>query len=178
MAQHTKHNRDYEENFSHLLQRDSFQAVQSKNEKESINVISSSRKQSSRELGEWGERAARKFLRRAGYRIVLTNFVAPGGVRPDGRTISSEIDIIAYDESSLPAVLVFVEVKTRSDSEIAAPEAAVDRHKQRQIVRAARFYRRLMRITEEPFRFDVVSILARPGEDMVIELWRDFFRDK
>ena len=178
MPERTKHNRDYQEDFSHLLLRNSFHTIQTKCEKESINVIWSSRKKSPRELGEWGERAARKFLRRVGYRIVLTNFAAPAGVRYDGRPISCEIDIIAYDESSLPAVLVFVEVKTRSDTTIATPEASVDRHKQRQLIRAARFYRRLMRVTEEPFRFDVVSILARPGEDMVIELWRDFFRDK
>ncbi len=140
-------------------------------------MIEFSKKRTPRELGEWGEQAARKFLRRAGYRIVLTNFIAPAGVRPDGRAVTTEIDIIAYDESSLPAILVFVEVKTRSNTEIATPEAAVDRHKRSQIVRAARFYRRLMRVTEEPFRFDVVSILARPGEDPVIEIWRDFFRD-
>ena len=128
------------------------------------------------DIGQWGENAAKRHLRKRGYRIVLTNFEAPVGTRVESERRSSEIDIIAYDESTLPATLVFIEVKTRSSLEVAAPEAAVNRHKRAQIVRAANFYRRLMRVMEEPYRFDVVSIVVTPGLDARIEIFKDFFR--
>jgi len=130
----------------------------------------------SRNLGEWGETAAKRHLRKLGYRIVLTNFQAPVGTRIESERRSSEIDIIAYDESSLPATLVFIEVKTRSSIEVATPEAAVDLHKRAQIVQAANFYRRLLRVTEEPYRFDVVSIVVSPDLGSEIEIFKDFFR--
>ncbi len=50
-------------------------------------------------LGRRGERAAEKYLRRNGYRIVARNFRAAG----------AEIDLVAMDGETL----VFVEVKTR-----------------------------------------------------------------
>lgn len=127
-------------------------------------------------LGEWGETTAKRHLRKLGYRIVLTNFQAPVGTRIESERRSSEIDIIAYDESRPPATLVFIEVKTRSTIEVATPEAAVDIHKRAQIVRAANFYRRLMRVTEEPYRFDVVSIVVSPDMESEIEVFKDFFR--
>ena len=133
-------------------------------------------RRSIRDLGQWGEIAAKRHLRKLGYRIVLTNFQAPVGTRIESERRSSEIDIIAYDESSLPATLVFIEVKTRSSVEVATPEAAVDLHKRAQISRAANFYRRLMRVMEEPYRFDVVSIVVTPDMDVQFEIFKDFFR--
>jgi Holliday junction resolvase-like predicted endonuclease len=59
---------------------------------------------------------------------------------------------------------------------VATPEAAVDLHKRAQIVRAANFYRRLMRVTEELYRFDVVSIVVSPDLESEIEIFKDFFR--
>ena len=50
-------------------------------------------------LGQWGERQARLFLEKRGYRIVATNF----------RCRAGEIDIIAQNGEEF----VFVEVKTR-----------------------------------------------------------------
>src|SRR5258706_5005004 len=111
-------------------------------------------------LGEQGEQLALEYLKTQGYRIVLTNFTVPIGYSSNGRQITGEIDIVAYDETSTPFTLAFIEVKTRTRSDIAAPEAAVDARKQRQIVRAARLYRRLMYLENEPYRYDVVGILA------------------
>ncbi len=130
-----------------------------------------------RALGEWGERMAARYLQRAGFRLVMRNFTAPVGHRRDGRLVTGEIDIIAYDESTAIPVLAFVEVKTRSSDAIATPEAAVDRRKRRQIVRTAQIYRRLLRVWDEPYRYDVLTILARPGEKAELTLRRGYFDD-
>ena len=81
-------------------------------------------------LGDFGERAARRFLRRNGYRIVKKNFVAD----------SHEIDIIAKDKEAL----AFIEVKTRTvgkeNPNEPRPASAVNAEKQRGIIRAAGIY--------------------------------------
>src|SRR3989442_11508578 len=110
------------------------------------------------ELGERGERMAVDYLREyEGYRIVVTNFRVPLGRGLRGQKLTAEIDVIAYDG----AMLTFVEVKTRTSDDLVAPERAVDLRKQRQIAKAARRYRRLMKVYEEPYRYDVVTVL--PG---------------
>lgn len=129
-------------------------------------------------LGEKGERLAVEFLEKQGYRIVATNFTLPIGYSRQGRKITGEIDIVAYDETARPFVLTFVEVKTRTRTDIAAPEAAVGHRKQRQIIRTARLYRRLMAVQKEPFRYDVVSVIAVPDSAIEISLLRGYFNEK
>jgi len=125
------------------------------------------------ELGERGERAALEYLKdHEGYRVVAINFRTPVGRGLRGQKVTAEIDIIAYDGD----VLSFVEVKTRSSDEFIAPERAVDLRKQRQIARAARRYRRLMRISEEQYRYDVVTVIPCAGGNQ-IELLRGYFDD-
>lgn len=126
-------------------------------------------------LGEQGERLAVEYLIQHGYRIVATNFVLPIGYSRQGRPITGEIDIVAYDETSRPFTLTFIEVKTRTRTDIASPEAAVDRRKRRQIIRAARLYRRLMAVQDEAFRYDVISIVAVPDETAKVSLLRGYF---
>ncbi len=124
------------------------------------------------ELGERGERAAVKYLtEREGYEIVATNFLIPIGRGLRNQKITAEIDIIAYDGDTL----AFVEVKTRASDEFIAPERAVDLRKQRQIARAARRYRKMMNIIEEPHRYDVVTVIAAGNR---IELLRGYFDDR
>ena len=126
------------------------------------------------ELGEKGERAALDYLKSIeGYRVVAINFRTPVGRGLRGQRLSAEIDIIAYDRE----VLVFVEVKTRTSDELIAPERAVDLRKQRQIARAARRYRRLMRVSGEEHRYDVVTVIPRSDGDR-IELLRGYFDDR
>ncbi len=100
------------------------------------------------------------------------NFRTPIGRGLRGQKVMAEIDIIAYDGD----VLAFVEVKTRSSDELVAPERAVGLRKQRQIARAARRYRRMMRVSEEQYRYDVVTVIRRAGGDE-IELLRGYFDD-
>src|SRR5262245_1977136 len=130
------------------------------------------------ETGERGEKMAARILRREGYRIIATNFIAPVGYSRLGRTLTGEIDIIAYDESSTPCTLAFIEVKTRTNIEIATPESAVDRRKQRQIARAARVYRRLLAVEDEPYRYDVVSVVLAPNEAPSVTILRSYFSER
>lgn len=128
-------------------------------------------------LGEYGERLVAEYLKRQGYRIVATNFTTPTGHSSTGRQITGEIDIIAYDESARPFTLAFIEVKTRSSDEVASPEAAVDIRKQRRIIRAARVYRRINGVSEEPYRYDVVGVVTGSSVPPAVTLRRGYFSE-
>jgi putative endonuclease len=130
------------------------------------------------ETGALGEKIAARHLQLEGYRVVALNFTAPIGYSQTGRPLTGEIDIIAYDESSVPITLAFIEVKTRTKTEIAAPESAVDRRKQRRIARAARVYRRLLAVEDEPYRYDVVSIVITPNGEPRPTLRRGYFSER
>jgi putative endonuclease len=129
-------------------------------------------------LGRRGEELAAEFLEDVGYTLVASNFKLPVGRSLRGALVHAEIDLIAYDGSTL----CFIEVKTRSSTWFATPEANVDLRKQRQITRAARVYRRLFAVTAEPYRYDVVTVVLPPtemGQAEVprIELLRNFWTD-
>ena len=130
------------------------------------------------ELGERGEQIASEFLEKLGFRIVARNFIAPIGSDRNGRRITGEIDLIAYDQSTKPFVLTFVEVKTRSSAELSLPESAINLRKRRHILRASRVYRRILGVENEPYRFDIVTILINPQNEAEVKLLRGFFHDR
>ena len=111
-------------------------------------------------LGRRGERAAEKYLKRNGYRIVARNFRASG----------AEIDLVAIDGETL----VFVEVKTRRSRSAGAPEEAVDERKQSRMRRAAEAFWVQYRVGEMDLRFDIVAVDAA-GKHFGIELLRNAF---
>jgi putative endonuclease len=111
--------------------------------------------------GEYGEKLARAFLVREGFRIIETNY----------RFHHGEIDIIAEEGE----VLVFCEVKTRRNDRYGAPELAVTLLKQRQIRKIALAYLTVRRLHDRVCRFDVVAIRMHSGEPE-IRLLRDAFR--
>lgn len=131
-------------------------------------------------LGQRGERLAAEYLERLGYTLVASNFTLPVGRSLRGAIVHAEIDLIAYDGSTL----CFVEVKTRRSDWFAAPEQNVDLRKQRQIARAARVYRRMFGLMGAPYRYDVISIiLPATGEDDKaarprLEVLRNFWTDE
>lgn len=127
-----------------------------------------------RGLGARGERVAVRYLKGAGYRIVATNLRVALDPAPSGRAVVAEVDVVAYDG----ATLVFVEVKTRRREGLFAVERAVDARKRRLLARAARRYRRYFGLTGEPYRFDVVTVLAPRGERPRVRLLRDYFRGR
>lgn len=125
-------------------------------------------------LGAQGEALAIEHLEQRGYRIVAANFSLPIGRNTRDVIVSAEIDVVAYDGPTL----CFIEVKTRASDEIATPQANVDRRKRRQIARAARGYRRMFGLMDSPFRYDVVSVVAKPDDTRPrIELHKAFWTD-
>jgi putative endonuclease len=125
------------------------------------------------ETGRRGEVLAAEYLQSQGYRLVLSNFKVPIGRNRRGAAVTGEIDLIALDGD----VLCFVEVKTRQSADFADPIASVTTRKQRQITRTARLYRRIFRLSEMQYRFDVVAIVLAPGVDPLIELTKDFWSE-
>lgn len=126
-----------------------------------------------RRVGEAGEKLAARFLIKNGYRLVLANFKVPIGRNSRGAAVTGEIDLIAFDAD----VLCFIEVKTRSSDEFAAPVAAVDARKQRQITRTARMYRKSFRLDGIKFRYDVVSIVLKKDSQPQIEIFKNFWNE-
>ena len=127
------------------------------------------------ELGARGEELAIDHLERLGYRIVAANFSLPIGRNTRDAIVLAEIDVVAYDGP----ILCFVEVKTRVSDDFALPQVNVDLRKRRQITRAARSYRRLMGLTSAPFRYDVVTVVAKPDDaNPRIELLKGFWTDE
>ncbi len=100
-------------------------------------------------LGARGEKAASRFLRRHGYKVLLRNF----------RSGKAEIDIVARHKDWL----VFVEVKTRETEDFGAPSENVDLEKQRNVSKAALDYLRLLGNPRIHFRFDVVEVVQPKG---------------
>ncbi|MBQ3451624.1 MAG: YraN family protein [Selenomonadaceae bacterium] len=98
-------------------------------------------------FGKLGEDCAAKFLEAQGYTIVARNF----------RIRSAEIDIIAR----LDDVIVFVEVKARSDIRHGLPSEAVNLRKQKKIIEAAGVFLQDENFSEFACRFDIVEVYLR-----------------
>jgi len=130
-------------------------------------------------LGRRGEEMALAHLERAGYRMVAANFSAPIGRNTLGAIVNAEIDVVAYDGPTL----CFVEVKTRASDKFAPPQVNVDLRKRRQIVRAARAYRRMLGLMSAPYRYDVVAVVlpiqkeGEPANKSRIELLKNFWTE-
>ena len=124
-------------------------------------------------LGRRGEELAAAYLDQQGYAIVAANFTLPVGRTLRGRQVNAEIDLVAWEGTTL----CFVEVKTRASDWFAPPQANVDRRKQRQITRAARAFRRMFGVEDEPYRFDVVTVVLPAVEDRTLHLQVDLLRN-
>jgi putative endonuclease len=93
--------------------------------------------------GAQAEQWAAQHLQRQGMKLVAQNYRGRFG----------EIDLIMQDG----AVLVFVEVRLRSNAEFGGAAASIDARKQRRLVRTAQQYLSSFARTP-PCRFDVVLI--------------------
>jgi len=126
------------------------------------------------ELGAHGEAVAIELLERKGYRIVAANFSLPIGRNTRDVIVNAEIDVVAYDGPTL----CFIEVKTRASDDFAPPQMNVDLRKRRQIARAALAYRRMLGLVNERYRYDVVTVVAKPdGSEPRIQLFKGFWSD-
>ena len=125
-------------------------------------------------LGLLGESYAAAYIEQLGYRLVAANFTLPVGRNRRGAIINAEIDLIAYDGDTL----CFIEVKSRSSDSFAPPQVNVDLRKRRQITRAARVYRQMLGIKDQPHRYDVVTIILADDSSPQIDLLRNYWTDE
>src|SRR5277367_2811993 len=111
--------------------------------------------------GTRGEEDAYFHLRKLGYTMVARNFRTP--------RCRGEIDLIGWDTD----VVCFIEVKTRTSRDVKTAEAAVDRHKRREVAQVAREYLKGLPPTCQ-WRFDVVSVYyPNPSARPEIEVFRN-----
>jgi putative endonuclease len=95
-------------------------------------------------LGQRGEAAAARYLRRRGYKILARgDHFGPG-----------ELDLVVLDRKTI----VFVEVKTRQSALQGHPAEAVDNRKQRKLTRLAETFLKRYGLQELSARFDVIAI--------------------
>jgi putative endonuclease len=114
---------------------------------------------STREIGELGEKLARNYLRKLGYKILDTNWYYG----------HLELDIVAQDGDEL----VIVEVKSRSGIRYEHPSEAVTNTKIKRVVEAADGYIQEKDSNLET-RFDVITVIFF-GQKHELEHFKDAF---
>jgi putative endonuclease len=107
------------------------------------------------DLGRRGEEEAARYLKGIGYRIV-------------GR---GDIDIVALDGRTV----VFVEVRSRSDTSHGHPAETVGFRKQRRLVDLANAYIRRHRLEDCSVRIDVVTVTFSAAGTPVVEHFQNAF---
>ena len=113
-----------------------------------------------KKLGEQGEALAQAYLLKKNYEILETNW----------RYSRAEIDLIVRKDN----ILIFVEVKTRTDDYWGEPASFVNWKKEDLMITAASAY--MEQINHEwEIRFDIVGILWRSDKDYEIKHYEDAF---
>ncbi|MBB6429441.1 YraN family protein [Algisphaera agarilytica] len=109
-----------------------------------------------RRRGRAGEHLAAQHLKKHGYRVLARNL----------RNRFGEIDLLALAPDG--RTVVVVEVKAGSANERFPPELHVTPAKQRKIVALTAQLARRYRLTDRPFRFDVIAVEFPEQGDPVI----------
>ena len=110
-----------------------------------------------RDTGVLGEKLAKDFLKKRGYRIIETNYRCPQG----------EIDIIAKQKDTL----AFIEVRTKTSLEFGSPEESITSAKKERMKAAALHYQQMHNNLPQLWRIDVVAVeLNQKGELSRIEV--------
>ncbi|MHC4842162.1 MAG: YraN family protein [Planctomycetota bacterium] len=113
-------------------------------------------------FGRWGEKQTEKFLKRKGLKTLTKNYSCKTG----------EIDLIMVDTDRS---IVFVEVKTRADELFEPAESVITYNKQLKMTKTARYFLATNNITNRPYRFDVVTIVASPNSKKQIRHYENAF---
>jgi putative endonuclease len=110
-------------------------------------------------VGVLGEELGCRYLKQKGYKILETNYCNASNRR------MGEIDIVAQKGKDL----VFVEVKTRSRSELLpdgiVPEASITPAKLHKLERIAAHYLSEKRLTSSAYHFDALAIIYDKATD-------------
>jgi len=113
------------------------------------------------ELGRRGEDEAARYLRGLGYRIV--------GRRE--RILRGDIDIVALDGRTV----VFVEVRTRSDTSHGHPAETVGFAKRRRMAELANAYIRRHQLEDASVRLDVVAVTFDDRGTAIVDHYQNAF---
>ncbi|OAI54701.1 hypothetical protein AYO44_14445 [Planctomycetaceae bacterium SCGC AG-212-F19] len=100
-------------------------------------------------FGNRSERAALRFLKKLGYRVVVRNYHCQYG----------ELDIVALDG----ACIVFVEVRSTERDSVEHPAASVDAAKQQRLTKLALHFLQTKKLLNHQARFDVLAISWPPA---------------
>ena len=95
-------------------------------------------------FGTRSERAAARFLKRIGYRILARNYTCPHG----------ELDLVALDGDCI----IFVEVRSTETADAARPAESVNPAKQRRLTNLALHFLKRHYLLGRPARFDVLAV--------------------
>lgn len=111
------------------------------------------------EIGKEGELIAERKLVKEGYIVLERNY----------RFKRDEVDIIASKND----LIIFIEVKTRSNNYLGEPEEAVTKSKQKRIIKVANHYM-LENDLDNEARFDIFGIIVNQKE-VIINHLKDAF---
>lgn len=119
------------------------------------------RKMSQHELGAWGERTATQYLMGQGLEILAANWHCPRG----------ELDVVACDHE----MLVFVEVKTRTDAKDASERIieSFTPRKREKLLAAIHHYLSEHGMEVRDWRLDLIAVFWRPNEAHRLKHWED-----
>jgi putative endonuclease len=95
-------------------------------------------------FGTRAERAAARYLKKRGYRILTHNYTCALG----------ELDLVVVEGDCL----VFVEVRSTEGSDTTVPAESVDRQKQQRLTRLALHFLKSKNLLNRAARFDVLAI--------------------
>ena len=95
-------------------------------------------------FGSRSERAAARYLRRQGCRVLARNFACPLG----------ELDLVVLDGDCI----VFVEVRSTGSDDTERPACSVDLAKQKRLTALALHFLQQKRLLDRAARFDVLAI--------------------
>jgi putative endonuclease len=95
-------------------------------------------------FGTRSERAAARFLKHLGYRILARNYTCALG----------ELDLVALDRGCI----VFVEVRSTEESDAARPAESVDLPKQQRLTNLALHFLQRHHLLGRQARFDVLAV--------------------
>lgn len=111
--------------------------------------------------GQKGEKAATKYLKKQGYKIIERNF----------RTRFGEIDLIAQKGD----LLVFIEVKARiAKEDFGQAEWAINRKKIAQVKQMAQVYLVKKQPDYQNLRIDAITIIFSPeGKIVSLKHWQN-----
>ena len=112
------------------------------------------------ELEKAGEFMAMVFLKNKGLKLINMNW----------RWSNLEVDLIMQEKN----ILVFVEVKTRSNGSYILPEYSVNHKKMQNLIKAAEQYLYIHKLDCE-VRFDIVSISNFPKSPNIVHFKDAFY---